>query len=158
MSPAVAVDELLYGLHVVTLPLRTRFRGVTEREVALVRGPRGWGEFAPFVEYAPPEAARWLDATIEAAWDGWPTPLRTEVPVNATVPAVAAEQVAGVLARYDGCTTAKVKVAEKGQSLAQDVARVNEVRRHIPNVRVDANGGWSLAQAADALAGLAGSK
>lgn len=158
MTPAVTVDELLDGLHVVVLPLATRFRGVAEREVALVEGPAGWGEFAPFVEYAPPEAARWLDATIEAAWDGWPTPLRTEVPVNATVPAVAAEQVAGVLARYDGCTTAKVKVAERGQALADDLDRVAGVRDVMgpdARVRVDANGGWSLTEAVDAVAALA---
>ena len=54
MSPAVAVDELLDGLHVVTLPLRTRFRGVTEREVALVRGPRGWGESVSYTHLTLP--------------------------------------------------------------------------------------------------------
>ncbi|MGE9783147.1 o-succinylbenzoate synthase [Janibacter sp. G368] len=152
------VDELLDGLHVVVLPLATRFRGVQEREVALVRGPLGWGEFAPFVEYGPAEAARWLDAAIEAAWSGWPQPQRGEVPVNATVPAVAADEVAGVLARYDGCTTAKVKVAERGQALADDLDRVAAVRDVMgpgARIRVDANGGWSLTQAADALAGLA---
>ena len=153
-----ALDELLDGLHVVRLPLRTRFRGITEREIALVRGPRGWGEFAPFVEYGPEEASRWLAATIEAAWIGWPDPVRDSVAVNATVPAVPAGEVAEVLARYDGCTTAKVKVAEPGQREADDVDRVAAVRAAMGErgrIRVDANGGWSLTQAHDMLAALA---
>ena len=152
------LDDVLDGLHVVTLPLRTRFRGVTEREVALVRGPRGWGEFAPFVEYGPEEAARWLAATLEAAWTGWPAPVRAAVPVNATVPAVPAEEVPAILSRYDGCTTAKVKVAERGQREADDVDRVAAVREVMGvhgRIRVDANGGWSLTQAHDVLARLA---
>ncbi|WEV77865.1 o-succinylbenzoate synthase [Janibacter cremeus] len=155
---APAPDELLDALHVVTLPLRTRFRGITEREIALVRGPHGWGEFAPFVEYGPQESARWLAAAIEAAWTGWPDPVRTAVPVNATVPAVPAGDVAGILARYDGCTTAKVKVAESGQSRADDIDRVAAVRDAMGphgRIRVDANGGWTLTQAHDALAALA---
>lgn len=158
MSAPASVDELLEDLHVVTLPLTTRFRGVTEREVALVRGPAGWGEFAPFVEYGPTEAARWLDAAIEAAWEGWPQPVREEVPVNATVPAVPAADVAAVLARYDGCTTVKVKVAERGQDLRDDLDRVAAVRDVMgpdARIRVDANGGWSLTQAADSLSLLA---
>ncbi|WKV16264.1 o-succinylbenzoate synthase [Janibacter limosus] len=153
-----SVEELVDGLRVVTLPLNTRFRGVEEREVALVHGPCGWGEFAPFVEYGPAEAARWLDAAIEAAWTGWPDPVRTEVPVNATVPAVPAERVAQVPARYDGCTTAKVKVAERGQTEQDDIDRVAAVRDLMgpdARIRVDANGGWSLTRAADMLAGLA---
>ncbi|MGO1165334.1 MAG: o-succinylbenzoate synthase [Janibacter sp.] len=158
MPDQPTLDDLLDGLHVVTLPLRTRFRGITEREVALVQGPRGWGEFAPFVEYGPPEAARWLAATIEAAWTGWPEPVRASVPVNATVPAVPAADVAGILARYEGCTTAKVKVAEPGQREADDIDRVAAVRAAMGaggRIRIDANGGWSLTQAHDMLATLA---
>lgn len=158
MGAIPSVDELLDGLHVVRLPLRTRFRGITEREVALVRGPRGWGEFAPFVEYGPEEASRWLAATIEAAWTGWPDPVRDSVPVNATVPAVPAAEVAKILARYDGCTTAKVKVAEPGQREGDDIDRVAAARDAMGahgRIRVDANGGWSLAQAHDMLAALA---
>ena len=158
VSESPSVDELLDGLHVVSLPLRTLFRGITEREVALVRGPRGWGEFAPFVEYGPEEASRWLTATVEAAWTGWPQPVRHSVPVNATVPAVPAAEVAEILARYDGCTTAKVKVAEPGQRERDDIDRVAAVREVMGahgRVRVDANGGWSLTQAHDMVAALA---
>lgn len=160
MGPATLPDleEVLARLHVVGIPLRTRFRRTTVREVALLEGPTGWGEFGPFPEYGPQEASRWLGATIDAAW-GSPAPsLRAEVPVNATVPAVAAADVLPVLARFDGCTTAKVKVAEPGQRLRDDVERVAAVRRHLgrdARIRVDANGGWSLAQARDAVAALA---
>jgi o-succinylbenzoate synthase len=79
------------------------------------------------------------------------------VPVNATVPAVGPERVAGVLARFPGCTTAKVKVAERGQSLADDVARVAAVREVLGRagrVRVDANGAWSVDDALAALGRL----
>ena len=54
------LDDLLQRLHVVSLPMRVRFRGITVREVALIEGPSGWGEFGAFLEYEPPEAADWL--------------------------------------------------------------------------------------------------
>lgn len=152
------LDDLLASLRVVAIPMRVRFRGVTTREVALVEGPGGWGEFGPFPEYEPPEAARWLAAAIESAWSSWPEARRTSVPVNATVPAVGPDRVAEVLARFPGCTTAKVKVAERGQSLDDDVARVAEVRAVMgpsARVRVDANGAWSVDDALAALARLA---
>ncbi len=60
----------------------------------------------------------------------------------------------GVLARFPGARTAKVKVAERGQDLAQDLARVRAVREHVPHVRVDANGGWSVEEAVTALTAL----
>ena len=148
----------LHEVRVVRLPLSVPFRGLSEREALLLRGPAGWGEFAPFVEYDDVEAARWLAAGLEAACDGWPEPVRDAVPVNATVPAVAAGQVAGVLARFPGCTTAKVKVAQAGQALRDDVDRVAAVRDVLGpsgRVRVDANGGWSLADARWAIAALA---
>lgn len=157
-NPQPDLDDVLAGLRVVAIPMRVRFRGVTVREAALVEGPAGWGEFSPFVEYEPPEASRWLAAALEAAWLGWPEARRDAVPVNATVPAVPAEQVPAVLARFDGCRTAKVKVAERGQSLADDVGRVAAVRDAMgpdARIRVDANGGWDVDQARDALAALA---
>ena len=124
------------------------------REAALIRGPLGWGEVAPFPEYDDLESSRWLAAAIEAGWVGWPDPVRGSIPVNATVPAVAAADVAGILARYDGCTTAKVKVAEVGQRVDDDVDRVAAARDGLgpqARIRVDANGGWTVAQAVEAL-------
>lgn len=155
------LEELLAGAAVVALPLRVRFRGIEVREALLLRGPAGWGEFAPFTEYDDATSAAWLAAGVEAAWTGWPAPLRQRVAVNATVPAVPAERVRQVLDRFPGCTTAKVKVAERGQRLDDDTARVAAVREVLAErapdggrVRVDANGGWSPAQAAQALAAL----
>lgn len=154
METVPQLDEILDGLHVVSLPMRVRFRGITVREVALIEGPAGWGEFGPFLEYEPPEASHWLASAIEAAYRTPPDVHRDRIPINATVPAVAAEQVPEVLARFPGARTAKVKVAEPGQNLADDVARVNAVRALVPTVRVDANGGWSVDAAAEAAAAL----
>jgi O-succinylbenzoate synthase len=156
--PAPTVDEVLAGLRVVSLPMRVPFRGVTVREVALVVGPAGWGEFGPFLEYGPVESARWLASALESAYGAWPGPVRAMVPVNATVPAVVPEAVPGVLARFPGCTTAKVKVAERGQSLADDLDRVAAVRAAMgptARIRVDANGGWTVDEASGALGRLA---
>jgi O-succinylbenzoate synthase len=152
------LDDLLDGICVVSLPLRIRFRGVDHRESVLLRGPAGWGEFGPFLEYDTAESSRWLAAAIEAAWDGWPAPVRSEIPVNATLPAVAPDAVAGVLARYDGCTTVKVKVAELGQSLGDDVDRVAATRAAVGphvRVRVDANAAWDVDEAYRRIGALA---
>ena len=152
MLPDLA--DLLGTLRVVALPLVTRFRGITVREAALLEGPEGWTEFAPFVEYDDAEAARWLGAAIEFGWSSTPASRRTEIGVNATVPAVPAEAVADVLARFPGCRTAKVKVAEPGSSLADDIARVGAVRAALGDegrVRIDANAAWNVDQAEHAL-------
>ncbi|MFS0898398.1 o-succinylbenzoate synthase [Mycolicibacterium litorale] len=152
MTPTLA--DLLDRLHVVALPMRVRFRGITVRELALIEGPAGWGEFGPFLEYEPPEASTWLTAAIEAAYSAAPEVRRDRIPINATVPAVAAGQMPEVLARFPGARTAKVKVAEPGQTLADDVARVNAVRAAVPTVRVDANGGWTVDEAVAAASAL----
>lgn len=148
------LQDLLDRLHVVALPMRVRFRGITVREVALIDGPAGWGEFGAFLEYEPPEAAHWLASGIESAYRPTPPALRDRIPVNATVPAVPTAQVSEVLARFPGATTAKVKVAEPGQSLEDDVARVNAVRALVPALRVDANGGWTVTEAVTAARAL----
>lgn len=136
-------------MRVYSIPMRTRFRGVARREGALIHGPAGWGEFSPFPEYGPAECARWLAAAREAACEGWPAPVRRTVPVNATIPAVDPER-AFAMTKESGCRTAKVKVAERGQSEADDLARVEAVRDAIGpdgRVRVDVNGGWDVDRA-----------
>ncbi|KUI44268.1 O-succinylbenzoate synthase [Mycobacterium sp. IS-1590] len=148
------LDDVLDRMHVVALPMRVRFRGITVREVALIDGPAGWGEFGAFLEYEPPEAAHWLASGLEAAYESPPRLHRDRIPINATVPAVDPAQVPELLARFPGAHTAKVKVAEPGQSLADDVARVDAVRAVVPTVRVDANGGWSVDEAVAAAAAL----
>ncbi|MFD1721228.1 o-succinylbenzoate synthase [Amnibacterium endophyticum] len=151
-------QDLLATLRVVALPMVTRFRGIEVREAALLEGPEGWTEFAPFPEYGDEEAARWLAAAIEFGWEAVPEPVRASVPVNATVPALAADRVPEVLARFPGCRTAKVKVAEPGSSLADDVARVRAVRDALGpegRVRIDANAVWNVDEAEHALRALA---
>jgi o-succinylbenzoate synthase len=131
-------------VRVFAIPMRTRFRGQTRRAGVLIQGPAGWGEFSPFPEYGPAECARWLMAAREAAYDGWPAPRRTRVPVNVTVPAVGPRR-AWELVTASGCDTAKVKVAEPGQDPADDLARVEAVRDALGaggRIRVDANGAW----------------
>jgi len=144
---------LLATLRAFAIPLRTRFRGITVREGALLHGPAGWGEFSPFPEYGPAESSRWLASAIESAVIGWPAPVRTVVGVNATIPAVG-PQTAYDLAARSGCRTAKVKVAEPGQGERDDLERVAAVRDALGpagRIRVDANGGWDTEQAATTL-------
>ncbi|MEV4951738.1 o-succinylbenzoate synthase [Paenarthrobacter nitroguajacolicus] len=156
MPELPSLEELLDSAHVVSLPMRVKFRGIMERETLLLRGPHGWGEFCPFPEYDDDESSRWLAAALEAGWLGFPTPLRDKIPVNATVPAVSAERVPEVLARFGRVDAVKIKVAERGQSLGEDIARVSAVREALPNaaIRVDANGGWDIDQAVEALGKL----
>ncbi len=140
---------LLPGARAYSIPMRTKFRGITVREGALLPGPAGWGEFSPFAEYGPRECARWLACAMEAAVDGWPRPVRDRVGVNVTVPAVG-PQAARQIVAGSGCRTAKVKVAERGQDEHADVTRVAAVREALgPGglIRVDANGGWDVDQA-----------
>ena len=137
--------------------MRVKFRGILEREALLLRGPAGWGEFCPFPEYGDAEASRWLAAAIEAGWDGFPAPLRSTIPVNATVPAISADRVPELLARFGRVDAVKVKVAERGQTLDDDAARLDAVRSLLPRVaiRVDANGAWDVPAAVQALTRLA---
>lgn len=144
--------------HVFSIPLRTRFRGITVREGMLLRDPAtgGWGEWSPFLEYDDDVARPWLECALEAARGDWPEPVRDAVPVNVTVPAVDAER-AHAIVRAGGCATAKVKVAEPGQTLADDEARLEAVRDALgPDglVRIDANGAWDVDTAVGALAVL----
>jgi O-succinylbenzoate synthase len=144
-APAGRVGPALEA-RVYRLPLRTRFRGIDVRDGVLVRGPAGWGEFSPFWDYDDAESRRWWAAAEEAAVHGWPAPVRDRVPVNVTVPAVDAER-AHAIVSASGCRTAKVKVAEPGQTASDDLARVEAVRDALGPagaIRVDANAAWDV--------------
>ncbi|MBB3678004.1 O-succinylbenzoate synthase [Modestobacter versicolor] len=132
--------------HVWSVPMRTRFRGIDVRDGVLVRGPAGWGEFSPFWDYDVAESRRWWASAYEAAVLGWPDPVRGSVPVNVTVPAVGPER-AHAIVTASGCRTAKVKVAEPGQTDAEEEARVEAVRAALGpggGIRVDANTAWDV--------------
>ena len=144
-------------VHVYAVPMRLRFRGVDRREGVLLRGPAGWAEFSPFWDYDDATCVPWWQAACEAAYGGWPVAVRDQVPVNCTVPAVDPEAAAAIVSA-SGCGTAKVKVAEPGQSLADDFARVAAVRDALGptgRLRIDANGAWDVEQAVRSIASLA---
>jgi o-succinylbenzoate synthase len=143
--------DLFDSLRVVALPTTTNFRGVTVREVALIEGEYGWGEFSPFLEYDDAESAPWLACAIEAATQPKPQLYRTHVPVNGTIPALNDQvNLERVVNSYPGVTTFKVKV---GASLSEDLVRINTIRSLRPNakIRIDANGSWKVNQAVSFL-------
>ena len=143
--------DLIDSLRVVALPMKTNFRGVTVREVALIQGEYGWGEFSPFLEYDDAESAPWLACAIEAATQPKPKLYRTEVAVNGTIPALNDKaELEKIVNSFPGVTTFKVKV---GTSLDEDIARINALRSLRPNAkfRIDANGLLSVDQAVSLL-------
>ncbi|MDO4791003.1 MAG: enolase C-terminal domain-like protein [Buchananella hordeovulneris] len=145
----------------------------------------GWGECAPFWNYGPAHSAQWLKSALACVAGDLPAaaPL---VPVNLTVPALNGAELeaylecvlnrggAGNVGQETGedkgqgseaaggnvgqseYRAVKIKVAQAGQELAHDVARVTAVRRALPGaaIRVDANAAWDAAQAVVALAAI----
>lgn len=150
-STIPALAELVVNAMVVSLPLRTKFRGLNDREILLFEGPNGWAEWAPFIEYPDEEAAAWLASAIEFAYGDLPALHRDRIPVNATLPAVAPELVQKVLSRYGNFATVKIKVAEAGQTIQDDLERIQAVRDLYPDakIRLDANGGFDVSTALD---------
>jgi O-succinylbenzoate synthase len=141
------LDDLLATLRVITLPTRTNFRGVTYREVALMQGPQGWGEFSPFLEYDDKECRPWLASAIEAATVARPKRCRDSIAVNGTIPELNdKKEIEELMRSYQGVKTFKVKV---GRNLNEDVARVARVFSNAPKaaIRVDVNGLWSVDEA-----------
>ncbi len=166
----VAVRRALDGVEevwVFSLPLNVRFRGVTHREGLLLRGPYGWGEASPFMEYLPREASAWLKSALNCVTAPPVTSVKTHVNVNVTIPVISAEDAARRVRQSGGCLTAKVKVADPRVSLSQDCARVEAVADALcqvaqelppasgqslaPRLRVDVNGAWDVDQAVHAI-------
>ena len=140
-------QHLLDTLRVIALPMKTKFRGITVREVALIKGPHGWGGFSPFLEYDDGESAPWLASAIEAATTPKPKLYRTSVAINGTIPALNDPiDLKRVVDSFPGVTSFKVKA---GNDLAEDLARVNVIRNLQPQakIRIDVNGLWSVDQA-----------
>ena len=110
-----------------------------DRAVTLLEGPAGWGECSPLSGY-PSDPARCRRAAETAARDGFPTAVRSEVPVNALVDGPF------LVESIRGYPAVKVKVRD-----ATGVALVAAVREAVgPDValRVDANGAWDVDTAA----------
>ena len=123
----------------------TEHRLRLSRDVVLLHGPGGWGEWSPLPGY-PSDPAVCRRAAEEAAMVEWPAPVRQEVRVNALVPAVPADEAARLAG---GHNDVKVKVGDPG-----DVDRVAAVRQAIgphANLRVDANGAWDVETALERI-------
>ncbi len=144
-------------LYPVRIPMRHRFRRVDHREAVLIRGPAGWGEFSPFPDYPPEVTTRWLAAALELACGDLPAPRRVEIPVNVTIPAVDPAKAAALIVE-SGASTAKVKIADPGDSEADDDARLEAVRDSLGRtgkIRIDVNANWDLETATRRLEELA---
>jgi O-succinylbenzoate synthase len=139
--------ELLSTMRVIALPMKTDFRGVTLREVALFKGEYGWGEFSPFLEYDDQESSLWLASAIEAATQPRTPRVRSSIPVNGTIPDTNDKKIIeDLVASYPGVMTYKVKV---GANLSEDIVRLARIRslgRKV-NIRIDVNGLWSVKDA-----------
>jgi O-succinylbenzoate synthase len=147
-------QQLLDTLRVIALPMKTSFRGITVREVALIKGEFGWAEFSPFLEYDDAESSHWLASAIEAATQPRPKLFRSSVAVNGTIPALNdAKELQAIVESFPGVMSFKVKV---GNNLAEDLARINVIRHLRPEakIRVDVNGLWSVDQAEEFLSAV----
>jgi O-succinylbenzoate synthase len=132
---------------ILALPLRTRFRQIQTREIAIFRGKR-WAEFSPFLEYSDKEASQWLRAALSWANDPLPVLKRTTISVNATLPAVPLTEISSTLSSFGSFKTVKIKVADN-KDISEDLARVRKVRELYPEVRIrlDANGALDVESA-----------
>ncbi len=156
-APASSAALEALELHPVSIPMKYRFRRVERRDSVLIRGPQGWGEFSPFPDYPREVTTRWLAAALEAACSIWPSPVRSSVPINVTVPAVDGPTAFDIVVE-SGCRTAKVKVADPGQTPEDDEERLAAVRAALGptgKIRIDVNGAWDLETATETLLKLA---
>jgi O-succinylbenzoate synthase len=137
-------EQILSTARVLSIPMRVKFRGITTREVLLFEGPKGWAEWSPFTEYEDEEASIWLKAAVEFAFGEIPEPTKKAIKVNATLAAV--KDVRAALEPFGNFEVVKIKVAEKGQTLQDDLDRIHEVRKYFPDarIRLDANGNWDI--------------
>ena len=161
----MSIENLADQAIAFSVPLAMEFRSSHNRQGLVFSGPNGWGEFAPFPEYSDEVAGRWLAGALELAFGNLPKLVRSAVPVNAIIPAtdeVTAFELVEKAVLHQGVTTIKVKVAQAGQHLADDVARVRAVRSALVangisdgKIRLDVNAGWNLEQALQAIPVLA---
>ena len=141
------LDSILNNLRVISLPTKTDFRGINTREVALIEGSAGWGEFSPFIEYDEYESIPWLISAIEGATQPRAKASRKYIDINATLPAVDSRaEVQSILSWYPGASTVKIKV---GSGAEKDLTRIKYVNEILPkaSLRLDVNGNWGVEEA-----------
>ena len=148
-----SVSDLLSNSHVVSIPLRGEFRGLSHRETMIFEGDNGPAEWAAFPEYNDSEAAWWLASAIEQGFSKDLPPLPGDIKhvrINGIIPAVDSVDLPALVKKFQGVNSLKVKVAEPGQTTIDDVSRLSRIRQLVgPDVtiRVDANGAWEVAEA-----------
>ena len=138
---------MLEDLQVLAIPTKTNFRGINLREVVIFRGPFGYSEFSPFIEYSNIESTNWMRAALEAAYKPKPELKQKTVKINATLPKVDLDKVKNILNLYPGAKTIKIKV----DSFNEDAKLVAKALEYSPNsqIRLDVNGGWDLQRAGE---------
>jgi o-succinylbenzoate synthase len=135
------------------IPIVNRSGGTSIREGMLLEGPQGWGEFSPVAD---DDVAAWLTAATEPGTVGWPDTTRGRIPISVTVPAVD-PGAAHELVTRSGCGTADVVVADRPDSLADDIARLEAVRDALDAqgaIRCIANGAWDVDTGVDAIGAM----
>jgi len=140
-------QQLLDTLRVIALPMKTNFRGINVREIALIKGSYGWGEFSPFLEYDDVESSHWLASAIEAATQPKPKLFRSSITVNGTIPALNDQaDLERIVDSFPGVNCFKVKV---GSDVSDDLHRLEVIRALRPNakIRIDVNGLWNVDEA-----------
>ena len=86
-------NQMLDDFQVLAIPTKTNFRGINLREVVIFRGPFGYSEFSPFIEYSNIESTNWMRAALEAAYKPKPELKQKTVKINATLPKVDLDKV-----------------------------------------------------------------
>jgi O-succinylbenzoate synthase len=148
------LDSILNNLRVISLPMKTDFRGINTREVALIEGSAGWGEFSPFIEYDEHESIPWLVSAIEGAIQPRAKAVRKYIDINAILPAVDSRaEVESILSWFPGAETVKIKV---GSGQEKDFARIKYVNEILPeaSLRLDVNGSWGVEEALEFIYGF----
>lgn len=144
-------SDLLARVQPFKVGLTTKFRSVNHRVGFIITGKHGYGEWAPFSDYQPTAAAKWLAAALEAADQPRKQLIRTEIPVNGIVPAlepVAAANWAKNLIDKFQVSTLKIKVGDSEQ-----LNRIAAIAAELPGItlRVDANGGFTRSEALELI-------
>lgn len=115
----------------------------------MLEGPQGWAEWGPFTEYEDAEAATWLAAAIEWAFQPMHPAALDEIEVNATLPAIDPAQAPELLGDLRGYSVLKLKIAESRDQTQTDLQRAKTLAAAYPQLklRLDANGRLTVAEA-----------
>lgn len=84
-----SLKEIVLNTYFISLPMKIEFNSIKNREILLIRGPKGWGEFSPFTESNNLSSSLFLVSAIESAWIGNVSNKRYKrqyIKTNVTVP------------------------------------------------------------------------